>query len=281
MRKLWVVAAVAALGVTAAAVQANTIGTFGDATGDLVVHYNTGGETPVNQAYITTANSVFNFNEDLAFPFPGYGADHFFQAIPDQFQFALSTLAASYNGTNPYPGATTALHANPNDTSAGTQSQSVDWAITDPTYQNATSLRTGNSIFRGGDGDPLNGSSIQWSQNLSHSGSIFTLDISGSLDTDGKIWWANSPGSNLDGTSNLSAFPWSLVIGTNKIYFHGTLSYDSSTDTDPLADVYHGTIAFDLQPAAVPLPSSAWAGLALLGILGAAGGIRRFRSARA
>jgi hypothetical protein len=253
---------------------ANTIGTFGDATGDLVIHYNTGGETPANQAYVTTANTTFNFNENLGFPVSGYGSSHFFQAIPDQFQFNLSTLLPTANGTNPSPGSTTALHANYNDTNPSTQSQSVDWAITDPTYQNPTSGRTGNSVFRGGTGD---GSSINWTQTLSQSGTLFTLTLDGTLTNDGKIWWANSAG-NGDGTSNLSDFPWFFLVGTDTVSFHGTFTYDSATDLDPLADVYHGSINFNQQlPTAVPLPASAWAGLALLGCLGLTNGLKRLR----
>ena len=256
MRRLLGVATALALGFgaasTASAIQ------IGTSVGDLIVHYNTASpETPSNISYIQSGNNVFNFNQNLTVGAPGYGANHFFQAIVDQFRFDIQLVAPT--DVPPAPGDIVAHDGN---TIGGTGTTNVDWAVTDPGFP--------NSPLQGGNGS---GGSILFSQVLTPIAGGFKMFLSGELTTDNLIHWATAAGSNLNGTSTISPSGWDALFPNGKMYFSGELTYLTANDTTSGQDVYTGTINFE---SALPLPTAVPMGLLLF--TGIAAGVRRRRS---
>jgi hypothetical protein len=229
----------------------------GTATGDFVVHFN-GAEVPANASYVSTSNMVFNYDPGLVDSpnAAGYGSNHYFQNHADQFTFDLVMNVVPGSA-----GPVVALNHNSSSTS------NVDWAITDPGW---------NSHLRGGNGD---GSSVTVTTNtltpfgtnpLNHAFPAgFHLEIGGYLTTDGQVHWSGSPTTPLTIFDNANS-PLNGIGASNKIYFHGSFDYVTANDVTVGADYYHGTMAFDTTPFAVPVPAAAPAGLLLLGGLAAA-----------
>ncbi len=214
------------------------------------MHYNDngGGENPANQAYLraqfsetNTNGGVLNFDST---PLPGGGGLSWyllFQAVPDQFGFDMVLETPTADGSNPPP-VVTAYDNTDNSLPGAAPAGPVTWAISG--YTGATNGPADpangiiNSLIRGGSGAPSYDGVTITSQTLSVSGTVFTMDIAGELDSDGAIYWYTI--GQPDG--QMSTFGL-----TGKIYFSGTFTYDSATDTTPLIDFYAGTMQFDAE----------------------------------
>jgi len=226
------------------------------ATGGIAVHYNDngGGEVPTNGAYLRAQFDATNTNGALlnfdSTPLPGVGVSFYdiFQAVPDQFGMDLIAESPTADGTTPTPVLT--AYDNVNGSIAGRASAGpVTWAISGYTGSGngpANPLNDIiNSLLRGGDGDPgdtfdglgspaktLDGSITNLTQDLSVVGTVWTNEITAELNTDGFIHWY-TPAT---GSSSITNFGL-----TGKLFLEATLTYDSSTDTDPLMDFYSGS----------------------------------------
>ncbi|HZZ43316.1 MAG TPA: hypothetical protein VFE58_10290 [Tepidisphaeraceae bacterium] len=254
MIRLFSIVAAAAVAVTASGVLASNVGV---ATGDLVFHYNpVSPEIPANQSYASITDAAFNFNPALTDNSSvGYGPDHYFQTLTNSFVFSA---AIPLNASSP---GVTAYTEYPLPVPSVPVASSADWAITDPAGGGF------NSPLQGGTGT---GSAITvTNESLTQVGTLFTLNLYGTLATDGLVHWVKFP------TSDISTIPG---LGDGTLYFHGVFTYNSLGDPgNDGQDVYAGVMTFDTAAIAVPLPASAWSGLALLGGLGAFAGMKRMR----
>ena len=226
---------------------------LGAATGGVAVNYNTtGGEVPSNQAYVRAQFSVTNtngaeFNFD-ATPLPGAGGASWysiFQAVPNQFGVDLILEAPTSDNSNPTP--PLIAYDNGNNTIAGRiPAGPVTWAISGYTGPSDGPANPAdqiiNSLFRGGTGAGDGISNLVISP-VSQMGTVFTVTVSGELISDGLIHWytVSTPDSPV-GNFEL----------TGKIFFNGTLSYDSSTDVNPIMDFYAGTVQLDAEVICAP-----------------------------
>ena len=133
----------------------------------------------------------------------------------------------------------------------------IDWAIND--YKpnvggvNVASNNPFNSLFRGGNGS---GSSISITeQSLSSSSGVFTLEITGVLDSDDILHRFNPALTDLPFVPAM----FGVLPATGLIFFDGELTYSVANDTTPGVDYYLGSINLFLD---VPEPGT----LAMLGV---------------
>jgi len=237
------------LGIAASSAGATAV-PLGTANGGVSVYYNNnaGGENPANQAYLraqfsygNTNGAVFNFDNT---PLPGtngalswYGV---FQSVPNQFGVDVVLQAPTWDGTV----ATPVLDAfdNVNGSIAGRANAGpVTWAIsgytgsTDGPGNPANSII--NSVLRGGTGNN-DGVTLTMGP-VMQSGNLFTVAVSGELLSDNLVHWYN-PSTPNSPVANLQL--------TGKLFFSGTLTYDSTGDTGTdLRDFYAGTVAVSAE----------------------------------
>ena len=223
---------------------------LGAASGGVAIYYNsTGGEVPTNQAYLRAQFSAGNsngaeFNFDST-PIPGTGGAlswyGIFQAVPDQFGLDLIVQAPTSNGSVPTPILTAYDNGN-NSVGGRIPAGTVTWALSGYTGATDGPADPGNtiinSLFRGGTGASGDGLSNLVISPVSHVGTVFTVTVSGELLTDGFVHWY---------TISTPDSPVSNFELTGKFLFSGTLSYDSSTDANPLMDFYGGPVQLDAE----------------------------------
>ncbi|HZZ45112.1 MAG TPA: hypothetical protein VFE58_19405 [Tepidisphaeraceae bacterium] len=261
---------------------------LGTAAGGMMIHYNNidnsgaGGvpdgiisgydENPNNIAYITSQFSSTNSN-GAAFSFnPALGLDTVFAQInPTQFALDLVYKASTYN---PGPGVSAptlnfkdnvdAHSADATTTPGGTTAFGIDDYLGTGGPGVSTNLND-NSIYRG-TGVTFN------IDNLTKIGTVYTLTISGTLTTDGSTHWYTV------GVPDTTLASQGL---TNVFNYTGVLTYDSAGDTGASqTDFYAGSVSiFANTLPAVPLPSAAWLGLALIGSLAAKRSLSSLRKA--
>jgi hypothetical protein len=210
----------------------------GTSTGTLAIHYNVGEpETPSEQGYIKSQFSPLNTNGAAASYFPPFAA--VFGDV-GQFGFDMVIEAPTHDGSlDPIPFLTAVDYDGVGPVAAGP----VAWAVNDYKPGVPGPGTPGNipynSLFRG--------PSVEVTTSLlSVVGTVFTVEISGKLISDGFIHWF-SPGA---GTT-----PISSTGLRNNFLFSGIFSYDSATDTTPGIDYYSGSATFFVLP--VPEPGSA------------------------
>ncbi|HRX83980.1 MAG TPA: cohesin domain-containing protein, partial [Phycisphaerae bacterium] len=221
---------------------------FGVADGGIGIYYNDngGGENPANQAYLraqfdatNTHGAEFTFDNS---PLTGLGfptwAQIYSGLVPPATQFGLDLVLEAPTSTgNPATPVLTAVDNVDSTPGNATPAGPVAWAIND--YKGSSPNNPGNpataptnSILRGP--SPITGTEIAIFRNdLSLSGSVYTSVIEGRLTADGINHWFNpatlhSPMSNYNLNGDL--------------YFAGTLTYDTVTDSNPLMDFYSGPV---------------------------------------
>lgn len=220
-------------------------------TGTLAIHYNAGmPETPSEQGYIKAQFSDTNTNGSPVTLFPPF--DAIFGAA-GQFGLDFVIEAPTHDGSlSPIP----FIEAVDYDGIGPVPAGPVTWALNDykpdaPPGPGTVTNIPYNSVLRG--------SGVELTTSLlSVVGTVFTVEISGKLTSDGLIHWF-TPG---DGTTAISDTGF-----RDHFLFEGILSYDSSTDTTPGIDFYSGTTTF----FAVPIPEPASAALLCIGALGLMG----------
>ena len=220
------------------------------AQGGVYIAYNSfGPEVPSNQSYFkaqfsqSNANGAHLFFDSALLPpylIPGLTWQFLFSGLPvgqSQHGLDMVLLAPTYNGSN--PPAPLIARDNTNSTCAGALSAGpVTWAINDykegppPFYgPNDPARCVQNSLFRS---LGLSPSAVTVTKNIvTQSGTIFTAEIAGILQTDNLIHWFNP------------ATPDSPVssLGLNgKFYYHATLTYNSAGDPGNDGDFYSGTL---------------------------------------
>ena len=266
----YLVLAIALLMLVVSAGATNVL--LGSSNGLMGVYYNDNdyGEMSVNQAYLQAHYSetnlgngaLFNFNPYLTSGAPGYGTDHLFQAVPDQFGLDMVIEAPTSDGSRTIP--TLGAYDNTDYTVANRHyAGDVIWSLGDykddggPTGPGNPNADIINSLFRG------NG--VDLAYDLSVSGTVFTMDISGYLLSDGLIHWYYGGSTNL--------FDWGFQ---NRIYFEGSFSYDSFGESPTnLVDYYQGGADLYL----VPVPEPATLSLILVAAFGGLA-LRRRRNRR-
>ncbi len=267
-------AAASVLGLSAWAAPAQSASILLGATnGGIAVVYNCSAqgsvcENPANVSYYRSVNSAANANgayfEFSSAPVVELGGASFRQVLsgqaPGASQFGLDVVVPGMGAGSGTPSiALSPLFAADNVGGANppTIGGVIDWAINDykfgPGGATNPANTTFNSLLRGGNGD---GSSVELSfSNLVQNGSVFTIDIAGSLTGDNLIHWFNPATADTD---------LSGVGATGRLLFSGTLSYDTATDTTPGVDYYMGSINVFLE---VPEPASILVlGMALAGL---------------
>ena len=222
---------------------------LGAASGGLAIYYNsTGGQVPSNEAYwqlqfsgSNTNGAEFNFDST---PIPGSGGLNWygiFQVVPNQFGLDMILEQPTTDHSVATPVLT--AYDNGNNTLAGRISGGpVTWAISGYTGSSNGPADPGNSIinslFRGGSGASGDGISNLVVTPLGQVGTVTTIAISGQMASDGVIHWYSTTTPN----TPVTAFE---LTGT--FDFSATLSYDSSTDSNPLMDFYAGTIEVEAE----------------------------------
>jgi hypothetical protein len=250
MKKLMAICAVVTMiSVLSIAAQAVTMVPLGSAGGGIMINYNNidiSGESGTpdgvvsgydekenNQAYIRAQFGYDNTNgAGFQFDNTDYGSGSFNDAFSgqpvgsSQFGFDLIGMAPSYNPTGGVVPPTVYFADNVDNTPAGaTLTQAFPtpspaaWAIND--YKDPSGAENGsitNSVLRG--------TSFSLSVDnftIDQTGTLYTMEISGMLVTDGLIhfYTTSIPGGNGDNTSNLA--DWMLG---DTFYFTGILTYD-------------------------------------------------------
>jgi hypothetical protein len=241
-------------------------------------------ENPSNQAYMQTQYGYSNTN-GMAFQFSdadlGGGANwnDIFSGKPvGQSQFGLDIYveAPSYDGSGGVSLPSIFFADNVDNTVAGATltavvpSAPMAWAIND--YKNPSGPESGsiiNSVLRGNE---VTFTSVNVTL-PGEGGTIYTLDVEGTLGSDGLIHWYNPA----FGTTPLSSWKFS-----DTLYFSGTLTYDMNYSTQPWGtegntygsglengsdqrDFYVGSIAVSVQPIPEPL-TMAGVGIGLIGL---------------
>jgi hypothetical protein len=269
------VPAALAFGAVAAPAQAGSI-LLGSTNGGIAVVYNcsaqgTACENPGNVSYYRSVNSETNPNgayfEFSSAPLAAFGGASFRDVFSGQpagaSQFGLDVVVPGLGaGTGTPAVPLTPLVAADNVGGANPPALGgvIDWAINDYKFGAGGATNPANtvfnSLFRGGDGD---GDSVELSfSNLVQNGSVFTIDIAGTMTSDNILHWFNP--ATIDGNF-AGAAP---LYATGRFLFSGTLSYDTQTDTTPGVDYYMGSIDVFME---VPEPASALVlGAALLGL---------------
>lgn len=227
---------------------------FGQAEGGIMIYYNDngGGENPANQAYLKAQFSYANTNA-MKWTFssvPLTGGPVLTWASPalfndlGQYGYDFVLDAPTHVGlpTTPF----LLPYDNTNNSAAGrvvtAPGNAVLWKIADykdgaPNGPINPANVDINSLIRAVQGaSPTSPDLTNFiiAQSLSLSGTIYTAQISGQLQSDNLIHWYNP------------AFPNSPMASLNlngKFYYSGTLTYDSAGDTGTdLKDFYEGTI---------------------------------------
>ena len=222
--------------------------------GGVGVYYNDngGGENPLNQAYLKAQFSYGNDNGALlnfssvpltGIPFSWYDL---YQAVPDQFGLDF-VLPAPTNDGSVIPPVLTAYDNGDNSLPGAVPAGPVTWAINGYTggTDGPSDPLSGviNSLIRG-DTPPAAGDVVLTRNDLSLSGTVYTLDLAGYLVSDGVHHWYTI--GTPDGM--MSAFGLNGLI-----HFSGTLTYDAfGDDGSDLLDFYEGTITLTAN-----FPSSA------------------------
>jgi Thrombospondin type 3 repeat len=225
---------------------------LGKANGVVGIYYNDNGngELPTNQAYIraqfsdtNTNGLVFNFDTT---PLPGTGGAiswaSLFQVVPNQFGLDLVLKSASSDGSVTIP--TLNAYDNGNNTLSGRAlAGPVTWAISGYTGSTDGPGDPGNgiinSLFRGGTGANAGNDGVTLTvSNLTVVGTQFTADVAGELQSDGLIHWY---------TIGTPDSPMSSFQLTGRLFFSGSLTYDSATDPYPLIDFYQGLVNIDAE----------------------------------
>jgi len=248
MRKLITVFAVVMILAVSGIVQAQLV-PLGSAGGGMMINYNNTDvsgpsgtpdgfvsgydENIDNQAYIRVQFGYGNTNgAGFQFDDTNYGSGSFndvFSGQPvgsSQFGFDLIGMAPSYDPSGGVVPPIVYFADNVDNTAAGaslTQAFPIPspaaWAIND--YKDPSGAENGsitNSVLRGV------GFSLSIDNfTIDQTGTLYTMEISGALVTDGLIhfYTPSIPGSNGDNTSNLN--DWML---DDTFYFTGTLTYD-------------------------------------------------------
>jgi len=227
---------------------------FGQAEGGIMIYYNDngGGENPANQAYLKAQFSYANTNA-MKWTFssvPLTGGPVLTWASPalfndlGQYGYDFVLDAPTHVGlpTTPF----LLPYDNTNNSAAGrvvtAPGNAVLWKIADykdgaPNGPINPANVDINSLIRAVQGaSPTSPDLTNFiiAQSLSLSGTVYTAQISGQLQSDNMIHWYNP------------AFPNSPMASLNlngKFYYSGTLTYDSAGDTGTdLKDFYEGTI---------------------------------------
>lgn len=223
---------------------------FGVAEGGIGIYYNDNGlgENPANQAYFKAQYGVNNLNgAEFTFdstPLTGFGPLTWPQIysglVPPATQFGFDLVVELPTSiTNPVTPFLTAVDNVDSTPGNATPAGPVAWAIND--YKGSSPNNPGNpataptnSILRGP--SPITGSEVELFRNdLTLSGTVYTSVLAGRLTADGVNHWF-APGTPHSPMSNYNL--------SGLIYFSGTLTYDTATDTDPLMDFYAGTLTF-------------------------------------
>lgn len=262
MKRTYIAFAAAAAVMLAGAPAQAALVELGTASGGLMIYYNNldvsgaGGvpdgvvsgydENPANQAYIqaqfgysNTNGAGFQFSDaDLG----GFSWNSIFSGQPvgsSQFGFDLFGPAGTYNPAGGVVFPSVSFWDNVNNSVAGAAetplaSGTAAWAINDykdnaPNGPGNAANSPINSIFRG-TGYTLNVDNFYVTQDLDANNVLrnrfYTIEISGTLQTDGLIHWYNPA----FGTSQLNTATWPV---DDTFYFEGTLTYDAFYGLNP------------------------------------------------
>ncbi|MCK4342298.1 MAG: HYR domain-containing protein [Phycisphaerae bacterium] len=212
-------------------------------TGGIAIYYNDNGlgENPANQAYLKTQYSATNLNgSEFHFDttpltgIPGTSFNDLYSGLTPpatQFGYDIVLPAPTADGTVIPP----PVIAYDYDGAGPSNPMPVIWAMDDykPGGAANPAAIVYNSIVRSpSPGDIATDvliTRLDWEQ----SGTIYTSNIAGVLLSDGIHHWYTPSTPH----SPMSNFGLSGVF-----YFSGTLTYDSSSDPDPLMDFYEGPI---------------------------------------
>ena len=254
-------ASVIGLAAWAAPAQAGSI-LLGSTNGGIAMVYNcsvsgSACEQASNVSYYRSVNSATNSNgayfEFSSTPLPELGGISFRQFLSGQLsgasQFGLDVVVPGLGTGSGTPAvALSPLFAadNVGGGNPPTLGGIVDWAINDYKFGAGGATNPTNTIFnslmRGGNG---NGNSVELSfNNLVQNGSVFTVDIAGTMTSDSFIHWFTPATAD----TNLTDFG-----ATGRLLFSGTLVYDAANDNTPGVDYYMGSINVFME---VPEPAS-------------------------
>lgn len=233
---------------------------LGTAVGGVEIEYNAGQpEVPAQQAYLkaqlshTNSNGMhLTFSNALLPPynFPGISwATIFGQTSPSQFGFDMVLPAPTWDTLTPIPLLNAYDNFN-NNCPTPLVTPNFIWALNNyygiggPTVTSCII----NSLFRSdglGLGPVPPAPAVTVTKNvLSRCGNVWTVRIGGYLQSDNLIHWYNpaTPDS-----------PVSNFLLNGRIYFDGTLTYDSTGDPGNDGDFYAGTITLSFNS---PYPSA-------------------------
>ncbi len=216
---------------------------YGVATGGIAIYYNNNGlgENPANQAYLKSQYSATNLNgSEFHFDatpltgIPGTSFNDFYSGLTPpatQFGYDIVLPAPTADGTViPLP-----VIAYDYDGSGPSNPMPVVWAVNDykPGGAANPAAIVYNSIVRSPSPGDIATDVFITRLDWENSGPIYTSNIAGVLVSDGIHHWY---------TPSTPDSPMSNFGLGGVFYFSGTLTYDSSSDPDPLMDFYAGDV---------------------------------------